>query len=300
MVDPSPVTLQDNVSDVCNVQPLALTNTPPLDILPCPARLSSDNLIAPAHPPTPPPEPLNLPPVPTSPTIANDIMNNVMESLPNPDCIALWCSRVSSPYFWAYFICTSNVLPGSLFDSMTPIEQDARETDASCRMGRPHSHLQRMRERHAGELSWLPPGISTPDLPAAGGGQRATQSASGCDVQGRPRMWEPKVPVSTVQGDGDKWMDDVETFQGPTPPQLCGCSEGRKMPAVPVLRDANEPVVPDTHQHKGVPGGEGKTTPAGHGSQVSTCFATAIHGARGRIGTGQGVPIPRPSAIAGQ
>jgi hypothetical protein len=101
-------------------------------------------------------------------------------------------------------------------------------------------------------------------------------------------MWESKVPVSTVQGDGDKWMDDAETFQGPTPPRLCGCGEGRKIPAVPVLRDANEPAVPGTHQHKGVPGGEGKTTPAGHGSQVSTCFASTIHGARGRFGTGRG------------
>jgi hypothetical protein len=89
-------------------------------------------------------------------------------------------------------------------------------------------------------------------------------------------MWAPKVPAPTVQGNVDKRMDDAETLQGLASPRLCGYDEGRKLPAVSILWDANEPAVPGIHKHKGVPGGEGKTTPAGHGSKVSTCSASTI------------------------
>jgi hypothetical protein len=53
---------------------------------------------------------------------------------------------------------------------------------------------------------------------AAGGGQKATESGGEDNVQGSPRMWEPQVPVSTVERDVGKRLDDAETFQGPTPP----------------------------------------------------------------------------------
>ena len=124
---------------------------------------------------------------------------------------------------------------------------DALRTHACRQLGRPHSHLRRMQERHVSELSQPPPCRSARDLPAAGGGQRATQRAGECDVHGSPRMWETQVLSPPVQGGAGKWLDDAETFQGLTPPRLCGCCKGRKIPVVSTLRYANRPAVPDTH-----------------------------------------------------
>ncbi len=55
---------------------------------------------------------------------------------------------------------------------------------------------------------------------------------------------------------------------------------------MPTLQYAGGPAGSDAYQHEGVSGGDSETTPAGHGSAISTCPAPAVHGAWGRVGEG--------------
>ena len=68
---------------------------------------------------------------------------------------------------------------------------------------------------------------------------------------------------------------------------------------MPTLQHAGGPAGSDTYQHQGVRDGDSKTPPTGHGCAFGTRPAPAVHGARGRVGEGRGVPIPRPLTLAG-
>ena len=56
---------------------------------------------------------------------------------------------------------------------------------------------------------------------------------------------------------------------------------------MPTLQYAGVPAGSDAYQHEGVSGGDSETTPAGHGSAISTCPAPAVYGAWGRVGEGR-------------
>jgi hypothetical protein len=91
---------------------------------------------------------------------------------------------------------------------------------------------------------------STSDLPAAGGGQRAPQSARGCGVQGTVGCREAQMPVPPVQGGASKRVDDATAFPRPTPTSvgLRPGEEGREVPAMPSLQHAGGPAGSDVQR----------------------------------------------------
>ena len=94
------------------------------------------------------------------------------------------------------------------------------------------------------------------------------------------------MSVPPVQGGAGKWVDDAKILQGLTPPGLCHCPKGGKIPTVSGLWNASRPTIPRTNSHKGVPGGDGETPSPSerHGSTIDTCLAPAIHDAWGCVG----------------
>ena len=117
--------------------------------------------------------------------------------------------------------------------------------------------------------------------------------------EGEIRLWKTQMPVPPLQGGAGRRVDDALAFSGPAFIGLCHGQEGGEIPAMPTLRYAVGPAILGTHQHKRVPDGNSTTTPAGHGSEIGTCLAPAIHGAWGCVGKGQGFLIPRMLKLAG-